>query len=250
MPIPLYFPQRTHTMALPPPRTPTISDETLLYLSNFPGCPHALYATHRTIPLQALLPSSPATSTFLIPAFIESIQSLQAMGFSPATSVLILDKYDVTSVEFSGTDCTWGNLLSVAKGHIRSHPENAWPEQGVEEWRRVLDEMGVVWELREDIVDPANEELRKGTTAKEWVLEAVEWGWEFVNGVDGGIQERRREAEMGRGAARASADSPQRTSEASSAPDIKELQNIVQQQEKRFRRNRGRAWSTNSLRCW
>lgn len=76
------------------------------------------------------------------------------MGFNPTVAVEILDKYDVASIELRGTDSSWGTLLSVAKGHVRNHPENAWPEQGVGEWKRVLDDIGVGWELREDIVDP------------------------------------------------------------------------------------------------
>ncbi|KAL8712608.1 MAG: hypothetical protein Q9220_003139 [cf. Caloplaca sp. 1 TL-2023] len=124
---------------------------------------------------KSLSGSDDSEETFDLPSTLESIETLQFMGFDERTSAEIFARFQTSSAYSEAT------IISFAESHIRHSKNASLPE---EDWFAAFTDMGLKPSLRGQIMDPRFADLRLCESAQHWALDTIEAKYVFLESVD------------------------------------------------------------------
>lgn len=114
-----------------------------------------------------------------VPTVIESLETLQFLGFTPEAGRRILARFEDASDLMEDP-----YLLDFAKGQIRSVPDVGCPE---DDWNGAILAMGITQTLSDKILDPEFRDLRLTQNASYWVRDTIEAKFLFLTSLDSNI---------------------------------------------------------------
>ena len=115
-------------------------------------------------------------SSSSIPTVLESLETLEFLGFTSEAGKRILERFN-NSLDLIEDPC----ILDYAKGQIRSFPDVGCPE---DHWNSTMLVMGITQTLCDKILDPEFTNLRLTQNARYWVLDTIEAKFRFLTSLD------------------------------------------------------------------
>ncbi|KAL8991977.1 MAG: hypothetical protein Q9169_007482 [Polycauliona sp. 2 TL-2023] len=135
-------------------------------------------------------PSTSAPDTgdekLAVPIVLESVEGLSFMGFTDQAADAIFHQFNVVAAERENVE-----ILSFAKGHVRSYPDAALPWA---DWRPAILDMGLKTDVVDRILNPRFESLRVSQTASYWVVDTITANYYYLLSLNQQIHELPRVA--------------------------------------------------------
>ena len=147
----------------------------------------------RKVPRGALRNSSDDASFFeeiYMPVNLDSIEALRFIGLKKDAAETILTNFHNRpdrTIPASRDDIY--DMFGFIEGYL-AHKDDAWDEDD-EEWDALLRAMGIRKSTRDGILNPKFKSLRLSQTARFWVLETLEDGWDVLMSADQAVRGRR-----------------------------------------------------------
>ena len=118
-------------------------------------------------------------SSSSIPTVLESLETLEFLGFTPEAGKRILERFN-NSLELIPEPY----ILDYIKAHIRSFRDVGCLE---DDWNSTMLAMGVTQTLCDKILDPEFTNLRLTQNAQYWVIDTMEAKFHFLKSLDANI---------------------------------------------------------------
>ena len=131
--------------------------------------------------------SSDSEGSIEVPIVIESLETLEFLGFTPEAGKRILARFEDASDLMEDA-----YLLDFAKGQIRSVPDVGCPE---DDWNSAILAMGITQTLSDKIMDPEFRDLRLTQNARYWVIDIIEAKFLFLTSLDTNVLGSRASAQ-------------------------------------------------------
>ena len=120
--------------------------------------------------------SSESKGSIEIPTVLESLETLEFLGFTLEAGRKILEPFENA---FSVMEDLY--LLAFVKAHVRSKPDVGCPE---DDWQAAILTMGITQTLSNKILDPEFCNLRLTQNASYWVLDTIEAKYLFLTSLN------------------------------------------------------------------
>lgn len=120
--------------------------------------------------------SSDSEASTEVPIVVESLETLEFLGFTPEAGKAILELFNKASGS-SEVPC----FLEYVKGHVMSMPDVGCPE---DDWNAAILAMGITQTLCDKILDPEFTNILLTETASYWVIDTIEAKFEFLKSLN------------------------------------------------------------------
>ena len=120
--------------------------------------------------------SSESEGSIEIPTVLESLETLEFLGFTLEAGKTILERFENA---FNVIEDPY--LLAFIKAHVRSIPDVGCPE---DDWQAAILAMGITQTLSNKILDPEFRNLRLTQNARYWVLDTIEAKYLFLTSLN------------------------------------------------------------------
>lgn len=123
--------------------------------------------------------SSDSEGSVEVPTVLESLETLEFLGFTPEAGKNILERFE-NALDLIEDPC----ILDYAKGHVRSVPDVGCPD---DDWNSAMLAMGITQTLCNKILDPEFTDLRLTQNARYWVIDTIEAKFLFLTTLNANV---------------------------------------------------------------
>ena len=120
--------------------------------------------------------SSDLEASIEVPTVLESLETLEFLGFTPEAGKDILERFHNAS-ELIEDPC----FLDYVKGRVTSVPDVGCPE---DDWNAAMLAMGITQTLCDNILDPEFTDLLLTQDASYWVIDTIEAKFMFLTSLN------------------------------------------------------------------
>jgi hypothetical protein len=120
--------------------------------------------------------SSDSEGSVEVPTFLESLETLEFLGFTPEAGRMILARFE-NALDLVEDPC----IFDYAKGHIRSMPDVGCLE---DDWNSAILAMGITQTMCDKILDPEFSDIRLTQNARYWVIDTIEAKFLFLTSLN------------------------------------------------------------------
>ncbi|KAJ4303265.1 hypothetical protein N0V90_002158 [Kalmusia sp. IMI 367209] len=135
--------------------------------------------------------------TIEVPDILNSPESLKFCGMSDEAATEIFDRWSENNEKLQPGQMGFGqNVIELARSFIsfKARNSNAFTEG--DDWDGALRSQGIKIATRVRILDPNFKILRLSASASEWALDTLNSSWEFLDGLDERVQNKKKEKDV------------------------------------------------------
>ncbi|KZF20519.1 hypothetical protein L228DRAFT_249276 [Xylona heveae TC161] len=125
--------------------------------------------------------SGSSRESIVIPEFIESMETLQYLGFTKETAEKLWLKIE------KRPDPDMNDFMRMVRGWVRSFP-NAVDED--DDWISVMNKIGIKTRLRQAILTPEYKDIRLSETCHYWINETMQCDFQFLESISNRILQK------------------------------------------------------------